>query len=124
MAPRRVGFCPRFYVKGGEEVFDMFTNRGSLALAFLLGGAIGAGIALLYAPTSGEETRKRLKKGVEDTSDWLKGKYGETKGKVEGSAEQVKKMVEEKKADLKAAYDAGRDAYLKSKDERGQRQSA
>ena len=28
--------------------------------AFLLGGAIGAGIALLYAPRSGQETREML----------------------------------------------------------------
>jgi gas vesicle protein len=35
-------------------------NRGSGLLAFLLGGAIGAAIGLLYAPRSGKETREIL----------------------------------------------------------------
>jgi gas vesicle protein len=34
--------------------------RGSGLLAFLLGGAIGAAIGLLYAPRSGKETREIL----------------------------------------------------------------
>jgi len=35
-------------------------NRGSDLLAFLIGGAIGATIGLLYAPRSGKETRELL----------------------------------------------------------------
>jgi len=36
-------------------------STGSLLLTFILGGIIGAGIALLTAPKSGEETRKKIK---------------------------------------------------------------
>lgn len=33
---------------------------------FLLGGAIGAGLGILFAPKSGSETRKELKAGLDD----------------------------------------------------------
>lgn len=36
----------------------------AVAGAFLLGGLIGAGIALLYAPKSGRETRKDISKAA------------------------------------------------------------
>jgi len=39
------------------------TNK-NIAGAFLLGGLIGAGIALLYAPKSGRETRKEISKAA------------------------------------------------------------
>ncbi len=42
---------------------------GNKILWFLAGGAIGAGIALLYAPKSGQETRKILSKRAEESSE-------------------------------------------------------
>ena len=42
-------------------------NRGRGLLAFLLGGAVGAVVGLLYAPRSGKETREILvSEGDED----------------------------------------------------------
>ena len=45
-------------------------------LAFAIGVSAGAAIALLYAPYSGDRTRKKLRKGVgtavEDASEYLK----------------------------------------------------
>lgn len=41
---------------------DIMNNSSKTALAALAGVAVGATIALLYAPESGEETRKKLKK--------------------------------------------------------------
>ncbi|WP_035348912.1 YtxH domain-containing protein [Edaphobacter aggregans] len=38
-------------------------------LAFGIGVAAGAAIALLYAPQSGERTRKKLRRGVENAVD-------------------------------------------------------
>jgi gas vesicle protein len=42
-----------------------------------LGATIGAGIALLYAPQSGTQTRKYLRRKAEDARDTLK-ETGET----------------------------------------------
>ena len=36
------------------------SSTGSVLIAFVLGAAAGAAVALLYAPASGEETRRRL----------------------------------------------------------------
>lgn len=37
----------------------------------LIGAGIGAGIALLYAPKTGKETRKYLRRKVEDAGDTI-----------------------------------------------------
>lgn len=42
----------------------MSDDTKTIAGAFLLGGLIGAGIALLYAPKSGRETRKDISKAA------------------------------------------------------------
>ncbi|MEK7679480.1 MAG: YtxH domain-containing protein, partial [Deltaproteobacteria bacterium] len=60
----------------------MSGNRGNIVLAFLAGGAIGAGIALLFAPATGAEMRKRLKEGAHDATDWARNRVGEGVGKV------------------------------------------
>ena len=39
-------------------------SSGSILLAFVLGAAAGAAIALLYAPATGEETRDLLEEGI------------------------------------------------------------
>ena len=77
-------------------------------MAFLAGGLIGAGLALLYAPVSGTEARVKINEVVDDM-----------KKKTEGWGVDIKKKVdsfmEEEKAIIKAAYDAGRDAMEKEK---------
>jgi gas vesicle protein len=39
-------------------------GAGSGIALFLLGAAVGAGVALLFAPQSGEETRAQLRRGA------------------------------------------------------------
>jgi gas vesicle protein len=56
--------------KSRQEVTTMSEDRsGGFALlgAFVLGGLIGAGIALLSAPRSGKETRDNLGRWAQDT---------------------------------------------------------
>ena len=40
--------------------------------AFAVGVAAGAAVALLYAPQTGEKTRKQLRRGIEDAGDYIK----------------------------------------------------
>ncbi|MEN8614651.1 YtxH domain-containing protein [Dehalogenimonas sp. THU2] len=44
-------------------------NGGNFALGLILGTAIGIGIGLLYAPTTGDETRALLKEKAAELSD-------------------------------------------------------
>jgi gas vesicle protein len=39
---------------------------------FAVGVAAGATVALIYAPQSGEKTRRQLRRGFEDASDYIK----------------------------------------------------
>lgn len=94
----------------------MGTNKGSALFAFLLGGVVGAGIALLYAPGSGADTRRRIKEGAEDAGDWAKDKYQDARYKVSDSTGRVRQMINEKKDDLQSAIEAGKEAYYKGKE--------
>lgn len=65
-------------------------NNGDTILAFLLGGAIGACLGLLFAPKSGKETRKKVKIFFDD--------IGEKTGEL---IEEGKEKFEELKAVVK-----------------------
>jgi gas vesicle protein len=81
---------------------------GSVLVAFLAGGLIGAGLALLYAPVSGKEARDRINEFAGDLRKQTEGWTDDVKQKVES-------FIEEEKAVVKAAYDAGREAMAKEK---------
>ncbi|MDI6890964.1 MAG: YtxH domain-containing protein [Thermodesulfovibrionales bacterium] len=84
-----------------------------LFLSFLLGGVIGVGLALLLAPQSGLETRKKIKEFTGETKEKAK-KYAEgIKGKVTSTVEKGKELFGEKKSSLSAAIEAGKEAYKK-----------
>lgn len=94
----------------------MSDDKGSTLLVFLLGGIIGAGLAVLYAPDSGYETRRRLREGYDDAEDWAKDRIGDAKERIEGRTDKVKDLLDDKKEDIRAAIDAGKDAYHKGKE--------
>lgn len=50
-------------------------GSGNALLAFALGALAGAAIALLYAPASGDETRRRLRKKVAQGRDDVKDAF-------------------------------------------------
>lgn len=68
--------------------------------AFVLGGLVGAGIALLFAPSSGEETREKM-------GDWL----ASTKNKGQRFIEEKKDFLTSQKDAITAAYQAGKQVY-------------
>lgn len=63
-------------------------NTGNTLLALITGAAIGAGIGLLYAPESGEETRKKLRKDAQDAQDRFNKKYQETTSNLSDRAKK------------------------------------
>lgn len=91
-------------------------NSKGVAMAFLIGGVIGAGLALLFAPSSGYETRRRIKDGVEDAGDWTADRYQDARYKMTESTGKVKQFMGDKKEDLQAAFEAGKDAFQKGKE--------
>ena len=83
---------------------------GGYLAAFAIGALIGTGVALLYAPQSGKETRELLAK---------KGR--ELKGKASDALDDAKDFVQGKKAEIVAAVEAGKDAM---REERAKHQKA
>ena len=86
-------------------------SAGRIVTAFAIGAAIGAGLALLYAPRSGRETRTLLAR-----------KSRELKGKAGDLIDDAREFVNEKKSEISAAVDAGRDA-MREERARHQRRS-
>lgn len=44
---------------------------GKFWAAFAIGVAAGAALALIYAPQSGARTRRQIRRGISDASDYL-----------------------------------------------------
>jgi gas vesicle protein len=87
----------------------------------LLGVLIGAGVALLFAPRSGEETRTEISrrarragskvKGVaHEVTDQVVDTFEGAKARVEEQIETARAAIETKKAQVARAMDAGREA--------------
>jgi gas vesicle protein len=83
-------------------------GSGGILLAFLAGGMVGAGLALLYAPVSGREAREKIGGLTEELKKKTDSWSGEVKQKVEG-------FIDEERSVIKAAYDAGREAMAREK---------
>jgi len=77
-------------------------------MAFLAGGLVGAGLALLYAPVTGREARERIGGLAGDLRKKAEDWTGDVKQKVEG-------FIDEERTVIKAAYDAGREAMAREK---------
>jgi gas vesicle protein len=45
-------------------------NSGTILLSFLVGGIVGAGLALLFAPQSGKKMRGKIADMAEDARDY------------------------------------------------------
>lgn len=85
----------------------------SVFLSFLLGGIVGAGLALLLAPQSGRETRAKIKETAEDIKEKAEAYIKEAKEKIASTLEKAKETLDEKKSAITKAVEAGKQAYEK-----------
>jgi len=88
---------------------DNTSDAGAFITGFIVGGLIGAVVALLYAPQSGEETRSMvIEKGIElkdkaiETTEEVRQKTGQAMGDIQKKADEFAKKTkgtdEEEKA--------------------------
>lgn len=82
----------------------MSDQRMDSLLAFLFGAAVGAGVALLVAPASGEETRKKLSETALRAGHGVADRLTATKDELAHRAD-----------DVRTAVTAGRDAYQRAR---------
>ena len=92
------------------------TRAGEKALFFLIGGFIGATIALLLAPRSGEETRKLLAMKTREGADYISSRTKDVSDKTTGLLDRGKELLQQQRDQLAAALEAGKQAYKDEKD--------
>ncbi len=78
-------------------------------LAFTIGVAAGASVALLYAPQSGAKTRKRLRRGMEDAGDYLEDAGDYLKAQAESLASEAQKLIKRTRSHADAVVDVAGD---------------
>jgi gas vesicle protein len=93
------------------------SDLGSFLAGFVIGGLIGAGVALLMAPQSGEETRAIIK----DKSIELRDRAAETAEEAQKRAGELqargKQIYEEQVQRVQSVVDSGKKAVKKSEEE-------
>lgn len=95
---------------------DNGLNAGTVILAFLGGAAVGAGLALLYAPKTGKELRTNIKGLTEDAIDKIKEYTADAQEKIKSTIEDGKDLFSEKKSILTSAIEAGKEAMSREKE--------
>jgi gas vesicle protein len=102
-------------------------NSLELTFAFLLGGVVGATVALLFAPASGEQTRRRIKEATDEVSTNVREEYGRIRDKAEiqvsrlkdrasEGVNQAKSYYDQKKSKIREAYSEGKRAFEEEQD--------
>ena len=93
---------------------------------FLLGALIGAGVALLFAPRSGRETRAdigrraraaqgRVRDVAEGVTDQVVGTFEGAKSRIEEQLESARTAIVAKKEQVTRAMEAGREAAYQAR---------
>jgi gas vesicle protein len=96
---------------------DDYTNeRGiSTATALLVGAAVGAGLALLYAPRSGRETRQQLSTSANRLRERANDAYGTVSARARDTANRARGVAGEVQTKGKYVVDRARDAYRQTR---------
>ncbi len=83
-------------------------SAGIVFMAFVMGAVAGAATALLWAPSTGEETRRLLND---------KAREGRERAGV--AAQRGREFVSKQREHLSTAVDRGREAYERARDTPG-----
>ncbi len=95
---------------------DRGYSGAAVALSFILGGALGASLVLLFTPESGRRTRERLRDLAADVRDKTIDLSEDLRDKAEDVVERGREVLEEKKAILTAAVQAGKEAVQRERE--------
>ena len=98
---------------------DNGVSASTVLVSFLAGAALGAGLALLYAPKSGREMRDQIGDLTDDAVDKIKEYARDAQDKIKATLEEGKETLMEKKSILSSAIEAGREAIQKEKEKLG-----
>jgi gas vesicle protein len=89
----------------------MADNVGSKVSYFMVGLGVGALIGVLFAPKSGEETRRFLSERADEGKDFAQKKARELRERADDLIERGKDTASRHKESISAAVEGARDAY-------------
>jgi gas vesicle protein len=75
-------------------------GAGGVMVAFMLGAIAGAAVALLVAPATGEETRRKLSERAR-----------EGRGKASEAARQSREFLRNQREGISTAFERGKEAF-------------
>ncbi len=79
-------------------------------IAFGLGVAAGSAVALLYAPQSGEKTRRQLKRNINDGVDYLEDAAAYLKEQADNLTKEAQKAIKRARGQVNDVLDKATDA--------------
>lgn len=92
-------------------------DGGGGAGAFILGALVGAGLALLFAPRTGEETQQDLKERALKLKSAAEARVREAQKQLEERLETAREGVHHRVEGVKDAVEAGRKAAVEARDD-------
>jgi len=111
-----------------DDRYVVIENHSAGAGPFLVGLAVGAGLALLFAPRSGEATRRDIKRRAmrvrraaeqvaSDVADTVTDSFNDARRKVEEKLDAAREAVDMKREQVQRAMEAGRTAARQAREE-------
>lgn len=111
-----------------EEPYIVIEKHSGGVGNLLLGVLIGAGVALLFAPRSGEEMRSDIRRRARRAGDTVKGvaegvtdqvvdTFESARTRVEEQIETARSAIEVKRRQVTRAMEAGREAAQQARDD-------
>jgi gas vesicle protein len=122
----------RYDFEDDEPYVVIERHDGPSVTPFLVGLAVGAGMALLMAPRSGAATRRDIKRkarrvrraaeqAVTDVKDGVTDTFEEARRRVEEQIDTARQAIDLKRRQVNRAMEAGRMAAQEARDELEQR---
>lgn len=92
-------------------------DKGSGVGSFLMGALLGAGVALLFAPRSGEETQRDLKERAARLRDAAEERMRDAQAQLEERFDHARADLMDRVESIREAVDSGREAAHEARGE-------
>ncbi|MCH2695147.1 MAG: YtxH domain-containing protein [Acidobacteriia bacterium] len=89
----------------------MAEETNSKLTYFLIGGGIGAVLALIFAPRTGQETRKIISEKTSDSREKLSSATRTASSKVLDYIDKSKELIDNQTSQISSAIDADKEGY-------------